>query len=87
MYKINGFDNEKKLCVGNISIPIQLGPKNMEIKIYFLDKKLPYNILLRRQWIHSMRCVSSNFHTLSKFNHDGKEYVIKATDDPKSMLG
>lgn len=50
--------------VGYIMLPIQLGPNTVEVMTYVLDKKLSYDILLKRLWI--------------KFNHDVHNPFLKA---------
>lgn len=77
-YKIIGFDDDRILCIGHIMLLIHLGLKIIDVMIYVLDKKVPYDMLLGRPWIHPMRCVPSTLHGLLKFNHEGKEYVIES---------
>lgn len=86
-YKITSYDNDRISCMGKIMLPIQLGTKTLEVMTYIIDKKLPYDILPGRPWIHPMRCIPYNLHRLLKFNHEGHEYVIEAVTKNPNMIG
>lgn len=60
---------------GRIRLPMQMVLAIIKT-CQVLDLELPYNILLRRSWIHALQGVPSTFHQFLKFPHIGKEVTI-----------
>jgi len=60
--RIKGFYNTKKECIGYVNMPIEVGGKCVNKKIYICQEKLPYNLLLGRPWIHKLKVINSTLH-------------------------
>ena len=59
---IKAFDGSRKEVMGEIQLPIQIGPCTFEIDIQVMDINPTYNCLLGRPWIHSSGAVPSSLH-------------------------
>ena len=61
------FDGMKKEVIGNMELPIQIGPCTFNINFQVMDINPSYNYLLERPWIHMARAVPSTLHQKVKF--------------------
>jgi hypothetical protein len=50
---------------------MQLGGKNMCVKVEVVDTPLDYNILLGKSWTYAMHAVVATFFWVLCFMHDG----------------
>lgn len=67
-----------KILNGNLLaiMPIKVGGKCVDQKVYIFQNDLPYNILLGRPWIYNIRAITSMLHQSIKFMHNGKLVTI-----------
>jgi len=79
---IRAYDDAERDTEGIILLPIQVGPVITETRCQVLDIDLPYNIILGRPWIHTLRAVPSTYHQCLKFPHKGVEVTIQANPNP-----
>ena len=49
---VRAFDGTKREVLGNIQLPIQVGPSTFDSKFIVMDINPSYNCLLGRPWIH-----------------------------------
>ena len=56
------FSGEKKLTLGDITLPVYVAGIDLHITFVVLDNTSAYNVILGRPWIHEMRAVPSTFH-------------------------
>ncbi|WP_044908681.1 retropepsin-like aspartic protease, partial [[Clostridium] innocuum] len=82
MITIKAYDNLERTSEGTITLPIQLGPAMQDTVCHVVDLDLPFNILLGRPWIHSIKAVPSTYHQCIKFPHQGTEVTIHADPNP-----
>ena len=62
-----GFNGATTMTLGDITLPLQLGPVTQQV--LFLDVKdlEPYNCIVGKTWLHSMKSVSSTFHQMVSY--------------------
>jgi hypothetical protein len=58
------------------SFTMQLGGKNMCVKVEVVDTPLDYNILLGKSWTYAMHAVVATFFWVLCFMHDGRIVII-----------
>ena len=59
---VRAFDETKREVLGNIKLPIQVGPCTFDSKFIVMDINPSYNYLLGRSWIHMAGAVPSTLH-------------------------
>ena len=57
-------------------LPLKVGPAVINIECHVLDLDFPYNILLSRPWIDTLKVVPYTYHQCLKFPHQGREVTI-----------
>lgn len=72
IFSIKGFDNTQREYIGYVNIPIEVGGKIVDQKVYIFQINFPYNIFLGRPWIHKLKVVAYSLHYSIKFMHNGK---------------
>lgn len=53
--------------LGLISLPIRVGSRVIDINFVVVSSLSPYNVILGRAWLHSMKAVTSTLHQVVKF--------------------
>ncbi|RDY06355.1 hypothetical protein CR513_09674, partial [Mucuna pruriens] len=68
---VRAFDGSKREVMGEISLPILIGPALFNINFQVIDIRPAYNCLLGQPWIHAVGAVPSSLHQQVKFinNH------------------
>ena len=79
---IRAYDERKRESKGVIMLPLKVGPAIINTECHVLDLDLPYNILLGRPWIHTLKAVPSTYHQCLKFPHQGREITILGDPTP-----
>ena len=64
---VRAFDGTKREVLGNIELPIQVGPCTFNSEFIVMDINPSYNCLLGRPWIHMAGAVPSTLHQKVKF--------------------
>ncbi|RDX84408.1 hypothetical protein CR513_34540, partial [Mucuna pruriens] len=64
---VRAFDGSQKDVLGEITLPIYIGPALFEITFQVMDIRAAYNCLLGRPWIHEAGTVPSSLHQKVKF--------------------
>ena len=64
---VRAFDGTKREVLGNIKLPIQVGPCTFNYEFVVMDINPSYNCLLGRPWIHMASAVPSTLHQKVKF--------------------
>ncbi|XP_058751635.1 uncharacterized protein LOC131624732, partial [Vicia villosa] len=73
---VKAFDGSKKSVVGEVDLPIGIGPFVFKITFQVMDIFPAYSCLLGRPWIHEAGAVTSTLHQKLKFVKDGKMVVV-----------
>ncbi|RDX76296.1 hypothetical protein CR513_43729, partial [Mucuna pruriens] len=69
---VMAFDGSKRELMGEITLPIRIGPTTFDITFQVMDIRLAYSCLLGRRWIHAAGAVPSSLHQKVKFIVDGQ---------------
>ena len=78
---VRAFDGSKREVVGEVNLPIQVGPTIFNVDFHVMDITPAYSCLLGRPWIHDAKAVPSTLHQKVKFIVDDKLVTVQAEDD------
>ena len=56
------FDGKLVTSKGMIRLPIQIGPKIVEVDFVVVDTYSPYTAIVGRPWLHTLGAVASSLH-------------------------
>ncbi|RDY07339.1 hypothetical protein CR513_08569, partial [Mucuna pruriens] len=59
---VRAFNGSKREVMGEITLPIRIGPTTFDITFQVMDIRLAYSCLLGRPWIHAVGAVPSSLH-------------------------
>ena len=62
------FDEKLVIPKGMIRLPIQTGPKIVEVNFIIIDTYSPYTAIVGRPWLHTLGVVASSLHQKVKFS-------------------
>nr|XP_023875521.1 uncharacterized protein LOC111987994 [Quercus suber] len=62
-----GFDGRVVIPEGQISLPVNMGGKEVVVSFIVVNAFSPYTMILGRPWIHAMGTVPSTLHVKVKF--------------------
>ena len=70
---LSRFNGATTLTVGDITFPVQVGPVIQQVLFSVVEDLGPYNAILGRAWLHSMKGIPSTYHqTISYLTTSGK---------------
>ena len=75
------FDGTRKEVIGNIELPIQIGPYTFNIDFQVMDINPFYNCLRGRPWIHMAGVVPSTLHQKFKFVVEERLISVATEED------
>ena len=75
---VRAFDETKRKVLGNIKLPVQIGPCTFHSKFIVTDINPSYNCLLERLWIYMAGAVPSTLHQKVKFVVDENLIIVVA---------
>ena len=61
------FDEKLVIPKGMIRLPIQTGPKIVEVNFIVVDTYSPYTTIVGKPWLHTLGAVASSLHQKVKF--------------------
>ncbi|RDY04761.1 hypothetical protein CR513_11483, partial [Mucuna pruriens] len=64
---VKAFDGSKREVMGEITLPICIGPITFDITFQVMDIRPTYSCLLGRPWIHAVEAIPSSLHQRVKF--------------------
>ena len=73
---VKAFDGSRKTVVGEVDLPIKIGPCLFQITFQVMDIHPAYSSLLGHPWIHEAREVTSTLHQKLKFVKNGKLVIV-----------
>ncbi|GAU23956.1 hypothetical protein TSUD_183550 [Trifolium subterraneum] len=77
---VKAFDGSKKSVIGEINLPILVGPYEFQITFQVMDIRASYSCLLGRLWIHEAGAVTSTLHQKLKFVREGKLVIVNGEE-------
>ncbi|XP_050890912.1 uncharacterized protein LOC127096377 [Lathyrus oleraceus] len=78
---VRAFDGTRRNVIGEVNLPMKIGPHIFLITFFVMDIYPAYSCLLGRPWIHSAGAVTSTLHQNLKFLADDKLVVVKGEED------
>ena len=69
---IRAFDGSRKSVLGDVDLPIVVGPHEFKVTFQVMDIAAFYSCLLSRPYIHEVEVVTSTLHQKLKFVSHGK---------------
>ena len=73
---VKAFDGSRKSVIGEVDLPIHIGPHLFQITFQVMDIIPAYSCLLGRLWIHEAGAVTSTLHQKLKFVREGNVVII-----------
>ncbi|GAU51349.1 hypothetical protein TSUD_412970 [Trifolium subterraneum] len=73
---VKAFDGSKKPVIGEVDLPMMIGPHLFQITFQVMDIQAAYSCLLGRPWIHDSGAVTSTLHQKLKFVKNGKLVIV-----------
>jgi hypothetical protein len=73
---VKAFDGSRKTVIGEVDLPIKIGPSDFQITFQVMDIDPSYSCLLGRPWIHEAGAVTSTLHQKLKFVKNKKLVVV-----------
>ncbi|XP_050920473.1 uncharacterized protein LOC127138115 [Lathyrus oleraceus] len=78
---VRAFDGTKRTVIGEVNLPMKIGPHTFLITFFVMDIYPTYSCLLGRPWIHSAGVVTSTLHQKLKFLADDKLVIVEGKED------
>ncbi|XP_050878639.1 uncharacterized protein LOC127082445 [Lathyrus oleraceus] len=78
---VKAFDDSRRTVVGEVELPIQIGPHVFPINFQVMDINPAYSFLLGRPWIHVAGAVTSTLHQKMKFVVNNKLVIVSGEED------
>uniref|UniRef100_A0A151UDF7 Uncharacterized protein n=1 Tax=Cajanus cajan TaxID=3821 RepID=A0A151UDF7_CAJCA len=78
---VRAFNRSRRKVMGEVILPIQVGPTVFNVEFQVMDIAPTYSYLLGRPWIHQAGAVPSTLHQKVKFVVDNKLVVVQAEED------
>lgn len=73
---VKDFDGSRKTVIGEVDIPMTIGPHTFQITFQVMDIHASYSFLLGHPWIHEAMVVTSTLHQRLKFVRKGKLVTV-----------
>jgi hypothetical protein len=73
---VKAFDGSRKTVIGEVDLPVKIGPSDFHITFQVMDIHSAYSCLLGRPWIHEVGVVTSTLHQKLKFVKNGKLVIV-----------
>ncbi|XP_050893409.1 uncharacterized protein LOC127100312 [Lathyrus oleraceus] len=92
---VKAFDGSKQTVIGEIDLPILIGPQTFRINFQVMDIRPAYSCMLGRHWIHATGVITSTLHQKLKFVTSGKlalevvnvvQTKSKPVEEPKRVM-
>ena len=68
-----GFDGATTVTLGDVAIPVKAEPVTQQVMFSIVKDLGPYNAIMGRAWLHSMKAIPSTYHqTVSYLTNVGQ---------------
>jgi len=78
---LRAFNGSKREVMGEVELPIQIGPCVFQVTFQVMDILPAYSCLLGRHWIHSTGVVPSTLHQKLKYVMGDKLVIVSGEED------
>ena len=70
---LSGFNGASTTSLGDIVLPVQVGPVTLNVQFSVVQDLSPFNVILGRTWLHYMKVIPSTYHQMVSFlTEDGQ---------------
>ena len=70
---LSGFNRAATTSLGDIVLPVQVGPVTLNVQFSVVQDLSPFNAILGRTWLHYMKTIPSTYHQMVSFlTEDGQ---------------
>ena len=59
---LSGFNGATTVTLGDVTLPVKVGPVTQQVMFLIVEDLGPYNAIMRRAWLHSMKVIPSTDH-------------------------
>ncbi|RVW75645.1 hypothetical protein CK203_055247 [Vitis vinifera] len=59
-----GFNEGSKTSLGNVVLPVQVGPVIQNVQLSVVEDLSPFNAIMGRTWLHGMKVIPSTYHQM-----------------------
>ena len=59
---LSGFNGATTLSIGDVTFSVKAGPVTQQVLFSVVEDLGPYNAILGRAWLHTMKAVPSTYH-------------------------
>jgi len=78
---VRAFDGSKREVIGEVELPVRVGPCTFQVVFQVMDISPTYSCLLGRPWIHTAEVVPSTLQQKLKFIIDDKLIIVYEEQD------
>ncbi|RVW72332.1 hypothetical protein CK203_055453 [Vitis vinifera] len=62
---LSGFNGAATTSLGDIVLPVQVGPVTLNVQFSVVQDLSPFNVILGRTWLHYMKVILSTYHQMA----------------------
>ena len=62
-----GFNANPEYSLGKIRLPVRAGSQTVDVEFVVVKLPSPYNLIMRRTWLHTIQVIPSTYHQLLRF--------------------
>ena len=74
---LSGFNGVTTITLGDVTLPVRVGLVTQEVLSSVIGDLGPYNAIMGRAWLHSMKVVPSTYHQMvSYLTNDGQVNLL-----------
>ena len=76
---LSGFNGVTTTTLGDITLPVQVGPVTQQVLFSVFEDLGPYNVIVGWTWLYSMKVVPSTYHqTVSYLTNAGQVGLLSS---------
>ena len=76
---LSGFNGVTTITLGDVALLIKVGPVTQQVLFSIVENLGPYNAIMGRAWLHSMKAIPSTYHqTISYLTNDGQVDLLSS---------
>lgn len=64
------FNRATTTSLGDVVLPVQVGPTTMSLRFCVVDDLPPYNTIMGRVWLHKMKSIPFTYHQMVSYLTD-----------------
>ena len=64
---LSGFNRATTTTLGDVTLPMKVGPVTQWVLFSIVEDLGPYNVIVGRTWMHSMKVVPSTYHQMVSY--------------------